>query len=100
MGEEGGESTRVGGIQSVSQAGEKKVSKWLPCLARCWCIEKNHTSKDHSAPFTFWDHPGCSSLGETGVTMAMHADGNELVHLRRHEKKHSAKEKNTLQEHI
>lgn len=80
----GGRGEEEGG--SVNQ-GEKKHQNGCRALARCWCIEKNQTPEDYSAPFTFWDHPGCSNLGETEVTMATHADSDKLVHLCRLGKK-------------
>lgn len=89
---------------SVSQSSrEKEHQNGHRALARCLCTERNQASEDHSAPFTFWDHLGCSKLGDTWVTKATHADIEELVHLRRLEKKTKniqPKTKNTLQKHI
>lgn len=90
------------GVQSVSQSSrEKEHQNGHRALARCLCTEKNQASEDHSAPFTFWDHLGCSNLGDTWVTKATHADIEELVHLRRLKKKkqqHSAEDKKRFAE--
>lgn len=83
-------------VQSINQAERLGVGETLVgqrALCRCQSIEKNQTSKDHSAPFTFWDHPGCSGLGETEVTMETHASSAELVHLCRLKKASSLRQK-------
>ena len=96
----GEEEERWGGFsQSVSQSSRgKEHQNGRRALARCLCTEKNQASEDHSAPFTFWDHLGCSNLGDTWVTTATHADIEELVRLRQFQKKKTAC-RNTPEKH-
>lgn len=57
-------------FRSVSRIRGKNIQMAPAPSPRCRSAVKNKTSEDHSAPFTFWDHPGCSSTGKTEVSMA------------------------------
>ena len=99
----GGGGGGEGGGGGVSQPGSqsrrgKEHQNGRRALARCLCTEKNQASEDHSAPFTFWDHLGCSNLGDTWVTTATHADIEELVRLRQFQKK--KKKKSLVETHL